>query len=178
MRSTASISTATTTRTCSSRGSSASTGRPAARPRLPDINDHKSAGNFDLNIGQRNIEGGGRSSLFDPTNYRVVGEATGEIIDGITYDAYAQHYYTTLYNANGNYLSSAGVNYALLVGGSAANPACLSGDACVPYNIFQQGSVTQAQLAALYEPGIPGAVRATGAAATANATQGNRDAAQ
>jgi iron complex outermembrane recepter protein len=108
---------------------------------------------FDINIGRRNIEGGGRSSLFDHTNYRVVGGATGEIIDGITYDAYAQYYYTTLYNANGNYLSSAGINNALLVGGTAANPTCLSGGSCVPYNIFQQGKVTPAMLNALYEPG-------------------------
>ncbi len=99
-------------------------------------------GTFDINIGRRNIEGGGRSSLYDHTNYRVVGGAQGEIIDGITYDAYAQYYYTTLYNANGNYLSSSGINNALLVNGTAANPACLSGGSCVPYNIFQQGGVT------------------------------------
>ena len=108
---------------------------------------------FDINIGRRNVEGGGRSGLFDHTNYRVVGGATGEIIDGITYDAYAQYYYTTLYSANGNYLSSAGINNALLVGGTAANPTCLNGGSCVPYNIFQQGQVTQAMLNALYEPG-------------------------
>jgi iron complex outermembrane recepter protein len=110
-------------------------------------------GTFDLDIGRRNVEGGGRAALYDHTNYRVVGGATGEIIDGITYDAYAQYYYTTLYNANSNYLSSAGINNALLVGGSAANPVCLSGGNCVPYNIFQQGAVTPAMLAALYEPG-------------------------
>ena len=108
---------------------------------------------FNVNIGRRNIEGGGRTSLFDHTNYRVVGGVQGDIIDGVSYDAYAQYYYTTLYSANGNYLSLAGINNALLVGGTAANPACLSGGSCVPYNIFQQGGVTQAQLAGLYEPG-------------------------
>jgi iron complex outermembrane recepter protein len=108
---------------------------------------------FDINIGRRNVEGGGRTTLFDHTNYRVVGGARGDIIDGITYDAYAQYYYTTLYSSNSNYLSSVAVNNALLVGGTAANPVCLSGGTCVPYNIFQQGGVTQAQLAGLYEPG-------------------------
>ena len=108
---------------------------------------------FDINIGRRNIEGGGRSSLFDHTNYRAVGGVQGEIIDGVTYDTYVQYYYTTLFSSNSNYLSIAGVNNALLVGGTAANPACLGGGACVPYNIFQQGGVTQSALASLYEPG-------------------------
>jgi iron complex outermembrane recepter protein len=108
---------------------------------------------FSLDIGRRNIEGGGRSSLFDHTNYRVVGGAKGDIVDGITYDAYAQYYFTSLYNANGNYLSSAGLNSALLVTGTAANPVCISGGTCVPYNIFNQGAVTQAMLRSLYEPG-------------------------
>jgi iron complex outermembrane receptor protein len=108
---------------------------------------------FGLNIGRRNLEGGGRSSLFDHTNYRVVGGAKGEIIDGFTYDAYAQYYFTSLYNANGNYFSSSGLNNALLVTGTAANPVCISGGSCVPYNIFNQGAVTQAMVKSLYEPG-------------------------
>jgi iron complex outermembrane receptor protein len=108
---------------------------------------------FDLNIGRRNVEGGGRASLFDHTNYRVVGGAKGDIIEGVTYDAYAQYYYTTLFNSNANYLSSAAINNALLVGGTKAAPVCLGGGSCVPYNIFTQGGVTPAQLASLYEPG-------------------------
>jgi iron complex outermembrane recepter protein len=108
---------------------------------------------FPIDIGRRNIEGGGRSSLFDHTNYRLVLGSKGDIIDGVTYDAYAQYYYTTLYSANGNYLSSSGINNALLVGGTAAAPVCLSGGSCVPYNIFTQGGVTQAALTSLYEPG-------------------------
>jgi outer membrane receptor protein involved in Fe transport len=108
---------------------------------------------FSINIGRRNVEGGGRSSLFDHTNYRIVGGANGDIIDGVTYDAYAQYYYTTLYSANGNFLSIAGAANALLVGGTAANPVCLSGGSCVPWNIFNQGGVTQAAVTSLYEPG-------------------------
>jgi iron complex outermembrane receptor protein len=110
---------------------------------------------FSINIGRRNVEGGGRSSFFDHTNYRVVGGAKGEIIDGITYDAYAEYYYTTLYDANGNYLSLAGINNALIVNKDPTTGAiaCASGGKCVPYNIFQQGQVTQAMLASLYEPG-------------------------
>ncbi len=42
----------------------------------------------------------------------------------------------------------------MLVGGTAANPVCLNGSAtCVPYNIFNQGGVTQAQVASLNESG-------------------------
>jgi iron complex outermembrane recepter protein len=108
---------------------------------------------FDVNIGRRNIEGGGRTSLFDHTNYRVVGGATGDIIDGITYDAYVQYYYTSLYSANGGYISIAGAENALNVVGTAAAPVCVSGGSCVPWNIFNQGGVTPAALAYLSEPG-------------------------
>lgn len=112
-------------------------------------------GNANFDIGRRNIEGGGRSSLFDHTNYRVVGGVKGDIVDGVTYDAYAQYYYTSLYSANGNYFSISGVNNALQVvtppGGGA--PVCASGGNCVPYNIFTQGGVTPAQVASLNEPG-------------------------
>lgn len=108
-------------------------------------------GNFTLDIGRRDIEGGGRSSLFDHTNYRVVGGVKGDIIDGVTYDAYAQYYYTSLYSSNSNYFSISGVNNALMV--DPATGGCISGGSCVPYNIFTQGGVTPAQVAALYEPG-------------------------
>jgi len=69
-------------------------------------------------------------------------------------DAYMSYYSTTLLEKNENYLSLAKVQDALLVGGTAANPVCLSGNAsCVPYDIFQQGGVTKADAASLYELG-------------------------
>ncbi|HVN01646.1 MAG TPA: TonB-dependent receptor [Caulobacteraceae bacterium] len=108
----------------------------------------------DLLIGRRNIEGGPRNAFFDHTNYRIVLGAKGDINDAWTYDAYGSYYFTSLFNSNGGYLSLAGIQDALLVGGTAAAPVCLSGNAnCVPYNIFNQGGVTPAQTAALTEIG-------------------------
>jgi iron complex outermembrane recepter protein len=109
--------------------------------------------NADLDIGRRNVEGGGRTFDYEHTNYRVVGGVGGTIADAWTYDAYAQYYYTSLFNGNTNYFNYAAVNNALQVTGTAANPVCISGPPCVPYNLFTQGGVTPAQLAYLYTPG-------------------------
>jgi iron complex outermembrane receptor protein len=102
----------------------------------------------DLLIGRRNIEGGGRSSEYDHVNYRAVFGAKGDIAGPWKYDTYGSYYWTSLYQNNFNYLSQARMQDALLVGGTAANPVCLSGNAgCVPFNIFNQGGVTPAQVA-------------------------------
>jgi outer membrane receptor protein involved in Fe transport len=107
----------------------------------------------DIDIGRRNVEGGGRQSYYEHTNYRAVAGLGGTIIDGVTYDAYAQYYYTTLFISNQNYLNYNAIDNALIATGTAANPVCVSGGSCVPYNIFTQGAVTPAQLAYLYTPG-------------------------
>ena len=108
----------------------------------------------DLQIGRRNIEGGPRNSYYEHTNYRVVFGARGDIAGPWKYDIYGSYYYTTFNTAIQNYLSLARVQDALLVGGTAANPVCLSGNAgCVPYNIFTTGGVSQAQAQSLQEIG-------------------------
>jgi iron complex outermembrane receptor protein len=99
-----------------------------------------------INIGRRNIEGGGRDSFWDHTNYRAVGGATGEFARAWNYDVYASYYYTTLYNANQKYLSYTSINNALQVTNGPTGPVCISGPPCVPWNIFQQGGVTPAAL--------------------------------
>ncbi len=108
-----------------------------------------------INIGRRNIEGGGRNSFWDHTSYRAVSGVTGEFADAWNYDAYASYYYVTLYNANEKYLNFNSIDSALQVktptGGGA--PVCISGAPCVPWNIFQQGGVTQAALAYLTATG-------------------------
>ena len=106
-----------------------------------------------VDIGRRNIEGGPREAFFDHTNYRVVVGTTGTIVPGWTYDAYGQYYYTSLFNSNTGYLDFAKVNNALQVTGTAANPVCISGGACVPYNIWREGAVTPDQLQYLTSPG-------------------------
>ena len=57
--------------------------------------------------------------------------------------------YTSYFNSQQGYLSNSRVQNALLVGGTAANPVCLSGPPCVPYNIFSDGGVTPAALSYL-----------------------------
>ena len=104
----------------------------------------------DVEIGRRNIEGGGRESYYEHTNYRAVVGVKGELGAAWSYDAYGQYYYTQFFNSNRQYLNFQSIDNALQVMGTAANPVCISGGTCVPYNIFKAGGVTQAQLANLY----------------------------
>lgn len=108
-----------------------------------------------VQIGRRNVEGGGRSSDFEHQNYRAVVGAKGAFGDAWDYDAYGQYYYTTLFNSNNKYFNFANIDNALLVttDPKTGQPACLSGPPCVPYNIFQDGGVTQAAPNYLYLSG-------------------------
>ncbi len=98
----------------------------------------------DLYIGRRNIEGGPRQFEYDHDNFRVVVGSKGELGGPFTYDIYASYYKTDVSILNENFFSKAHVQNALLVGGTAANPTCLSGSGCVPYNIFSDGGVSAA----------------------------------
>jgi iron complex outermembrane receptor protein len=106
-----------------------------------------------VRIGRRNVEGGSRFIDFEHTNYRAVFGTTGEFADAWSYDLYGQFFYTSFSDSNQKYLSYTGIGNALLVTGTAANPACISGIGCVPYNIFKDGGVTQAALNYLYQLG-------------------------
>jgi iron complex outermembrane recepter protein len=99
--------------------------------------------NADVEIGRRNVEGGGRTYDYEHTNYRMVLGSKGDIADGWTYDAYGQFYYTNFSNFNGKDFGFDKIANALQVTGTAANPVCISGGACVPYNIFKDGGVTE-----------------------------------
>jgi len=96
-----------------------------------------------VRIGRRNIEGGGRGSYYEHSNYRGVVGVKGGITNAWNYDAYGQYYYTEFFNSNDQYFSFTNIGRALLVTGTAANPTCVSGAPCVPYNIFSDGGVTQ-----------------------------------
>jgi iron complex outermembrane receptor protein len=111
------------------------------------------AASADLGIGRRNVEGGGRVTTYEHTNYRGVVGAKGSLGSAWNYDAYGQYYYTNFFTANGKYLSFQSIANGLQVTGTAANPTCISGGSCVPYNIFTEGGVTQKQLDYLYTPG-------------------------
>ena len=106
-----------------------------------------------VDIGRRNLEGGGRSSTFEHTNFRAVGGAKGDLGSAWNYDAYAQYYYTSFNFANDNYLNFESIADALQVTGTADNPVCISGSPCVPYNIFTEGGVTADQIAPMYTAG-------------------------
>jgi len=109
-----------------------------------------------VEIGRRNIEGGGRISDYQHTNYRAVLGAKGDIVEGWSYDAYAQFYYTTFFNSNDKYLNFQAIDNALLVtrDPKTGQPVCAGGaPGCVPYNIFQDGGVTQDALSYLYAIG-------------------------
>jgi iron complex outermembrane recepter protein len=99
----------------------------------------------DVRIGRRNVEGGGRSSDYEHENFRAVLGTRGDFGDSWSYDAYGQYFYTTFFNSQQNYLSFQGIDNALQVTGTAAQPVCISGGVCVPYNIFSDGGVTAAQ---------------------------------
>jgi outer membrane receptor protein involved in Fe transport len=106
-----------------------------------------------IRIGRRNIEGGDRFSTYEHTNYRAVVGFKGDLGSAWSYDVYGQYFYTKFADLNEKYLNYDAIGKALLVTGTAANPVCISGGACVPYNIFQDGGVTPAALNYLYEVG-------------------------
>jgi iron complex outermembrane receptor protein len=117
-------------------------------------NPGSAAGLATLDIGRRNVEGGGRLFDYEHTNFRAVLGATGDVLDGLTYDAYGSFYYVTLFDSNSNFINYANLGQALIATGTAANPVCVNtvGN-CVPYNIFTQGGVTPAQLKFLQTTG-------------------------
>jgi iron complex outermembrane receptor protein len=106
-----------------------------------------------VEIGRRNVEGGGRFSDFEHENYRAVFGTRGDFLDAWSYDAYGQYYYTTFFNSNDKYLNFQSIANALQVTGTAASPVCVVGGPCVPYNIFADGGVTPKALNYLYLAG-------------------------
>ena len=106
-----------------------------------------------IDLRRRNVEGGGRVSFYNHSSYRAVLGSKGDFLDAWNYDAYAQFYYVTFFQSNPGYFNLNSINNALLVTGTAANPVCISGGACVPYNIWKDGGVTQDALKYLYLTG-------------------------
>ncbi len=105
-------------------------------------------------IGRRNVEGGGRIDTIEHTQYRGVIGAKGDIAKGLSYDAYYQYGRTTQQERQSGYFSISKLTNALdvITDPTTGLPVCASGGACVPYNIFQDGGVTQAALDYLSVP--------------------------
>lgn len=116
----------------------------------PDPVTPGNQGYVPIEIGRRNIEGGGRYSNYEHMNYRGVVGIRGDIFDAWHYDVFGSYYYVTVDQFNGNYLSNTKLNRALdvvNVGGVATCRSVLDGSdgACIPYNIWTEGGVTAAQ---------------------------------
>ena len=127
-------------------------------------------------VARRNVEGGGRDDDLEHSAWRIVGGVRGDLLKGVSYDAYYQFGTSRLAETYLNDLSISRLTRALdvianpAVGGvtgvPAGTPVCRSAlpgsgpggaplDAnCVPWNIFQTGGVTAAALNYLQAPGF------------------------
>ncbi|WP_323846792.1 TonB-dependent receptor domain-containing protein [Microbulbifer magnicolonia] len=102
-----------------------------------------------LYIGRRNVEGGPRQDDMRHTTFRGVFGVRGEINDNWNYDVYGQYSEVSLEQTYLNDMSVSRIKNALDVRADAdGNPVCQSvldgtDPNCVPWNIFQEGGVTQ-----------------------------------
>src|SRR5580692_9381325 len=123
--------------------------------------------NILLYLARRSVESGPRLDNYYSNNFREVLGVKGKIAEPWSYDAYAQVTITQTGDDQGNYLGAPQINNALNVipnpaaggvaGVAVGAPVCAAaanGDdtRCVPWNIYQPGGVTAAQLAYLQVP--------------------------
>lgn len=107
-------------------------------------------------IGRRNVEGGFRNDDIGHTSWRTLVGLRGKINDDWTYDMFANFSRTKLDELYNNDLSTTRIIRALdAVDDGSGNAVCRSvvdgsDPNCVPWNVFQTGGVTQAQLNYLY----------------------------
>ena len=96
-------------------------------------------------IGRRNVEGGGRDDDLEHTSWRVVGGVRGDLLRGLSYDAYYQWGTTRLAETYLNDFSVVRLQRAIDVvdadPGPGVTPVCRSvlngtDPNCVPWNIF------------------------------------------
>jgi iron complex outermembrane receptor protein len=114
--------------------------------------------NVPVQISRRNIEGGGRLTIFDHQEQRYVIGLKGDIAGDWSYDAFLQYGKTSLNTQqSANFLTSRIENALIVKKNAAGQIVCQSvidgtDPACVPYNIFQVGGVTSAALNYLQAP--------------------------
>ena len=117
---------------------------------------------FEIWVGRRNVEGGGRQDNYLSDSIRQVFGAKGKINDAWTYDAYGQFGITDFSYDGRNFLGDPQITNALqavpnpaaggikgVPAGAAVCAAALSGadPTCVPWDIWVPG---------YYQPGAPG----------------------
>lgn len=106
------------------------------------------AGQANLYIGRRNLEGGERRSELRHANYRIKIGATGDLGSGWSYNVYAQEGYTQYQNISTGDFSTSRAQNALEV--DPATGQCYAAESgvspsCVPLDIFNGiGSITPA----------------------------------
>src|SRR4029079_15670428 len=127
-------------------------------------------------VARRNVEGGGRDDDLEHSAWRLIAGVKGDLLKGLSYDAYYQFGTSRLSETYLNDFSITRMTRALdvianpAVGGVAGVPAgtpfcraALPGSGpgggpldanCVPWNIFVTGGVTQAALDYLQTPGF------------------------
>lgn len=110
-------------------------------------------------VARRNVEGGGRQSDLRHQAYRYVVGVNGALSDNWTYDAYMAYSSTKYDSSAQNYFMKPRIANALQVriDPKTGQPACVAAingtdKSCAPYNIFQEGKVTQAALNYLQVP--------------------------
>ncbi len=97
-------------------------------------------------ILRRNVEGAPRSNAIRHTSFRFLAGVRGDINDQWSYDVYGLHAQTNNDDSYNNDLSVARMGNALdvVTDPDTGEWVCRSGDpGCVPWNIFQEGGVTQ-----------------------------------
>lgn len=110
-------------------------------------------------ILRRNVEGGGRREDIRDTSFRAVIGVKGEIAEGWSYDLTGSYALVNYQQSSLNEFSVNRLNNALHVVSVAGVPTCESvvngtDPACVPYNVFAIGGVTQAALNYLQIPAL------------------------
>lgn len=112
-----------------------------------------------VQINRRFVEGGGRNSRIELTNYRVVSGVRGDISDfvpGWSYDVFVQFADTAQSDVNTNDFNIELLNEALQVElDDNGNPVCTSGRAgCLPLNLFGTTPVDPVAAQAVATPTI------------------------
>jgi len=111
-------------------------------------------------IGRRNLEGGGRDDDLEHTSWRIVGGVKGDLLKGVSYDAYYQFGTTRLSETYLNDFSVKNMQRAIdVIDDGTGTPVCRSfangSDLnCVPWDIFSPAGVSAAALNYLQTPGF------------------------
>jgi outer membrane receptor protein involved in Fe transport len=114
------------------------------------------AGTTSIAALRRNVEGGPRIDDRQFLDYRAQIGLKGDLTANWHFDVYGQ-YYDSIYSDNElNFVNNSLLQDVFnVVPGPNGTAVCASGNAgCVPYNIFNNGTVTSAQTNYLKEPGI------------------------